>query len=103
MDDVPAVFSLGPVAAIKIDIEGMEGLALLGMRAFLERAKVPFVMVEVSNLTLKNKWDEAVAMMHSMGYKLYSIVDFPPEKSQPVPNSHAALQNAYFYLGVNRL
>jgi FkbM family methyltransferase len=98
VDDVPLVFEIGPVAAVKIDVEGMEGPAILGMQTFLAKLKPAFVIVEVSGPTLKNKWQQATDVMHGLGYKLYSIAAFPPEDHFPVANTQAALQNAYFFL-----
>lgn len=66
LDAVLARMNIDAVAAIKIDIEGAELLALQGMRNLLERAAAPVVICEISEGILTKLGHSSTALMAFM-------------------------------------
>lgn len=64
IDELVEAGALQKPAFVKIDVEGAEGLALLGMRRTLARAR-PVVFVECSDAGRKASWD----VLSELGYR----------------------------------
>ncbi len=97
VDDVSDLFQVGEIAAVKLDVEGMEALALLGMQKLLFLHRPAFVVLEVSGLTVQKNWSVAHTMMQNLGYALFSVDAFPPLKTAAVRVGSQPPQNSYFF------
>lgn len=98
IDNVLEVWDLGKIAAVKLDVEGFEGRAVLGMKELLTAERVAFVIMEVSSRTRETAaWPIAVHLLWSLGYTARDVIDFPPENFEPIRSViSASPQNIYW-------
>lgn len=78
IDDLPEVQSCGPIAFVKIDVEGHEAEAIAGAAATFARHR-PLVALEVLGTEVRAGGSAAVDALRQLGYRhFYELVDRGP-------------------------
>jgi len=76
IDDLVSAGELPAPSFVKIDVEGGEGLVLLGMRGTISAAK-PVLFIETSDAGRQTAW----SMLSELGYRCQSAITGRPVKS----------------------
>ena len=103
MSDLMAELRWGPVAFVKMDVEGSEIAALHGMRSVLEQPDAPAILYESNGHTLAMHDatpEQLVGELEDLGYRSYLIDNRRLVRVDP---SHLQPQTFVDYLAVKRL
>ena len=72
MDTVAQTLGLGPIALVKIDVEGFESKVLQGAETLLSKAPQPVVLFE-EHSAVKGKIPASFKLLLDLGYSLYGL------------------------------